>query len=161
MVDINIYEIIMQMVNFLLLLFILNKVIYGPLIKFMTDRQNSIDKHLEYAEQEKQKAEAILEEQKNILKEVKHESIKIKEEAEKIAKRESELIIKETNKKAEAILKENEQKLLFEAENAKKGLVSFLTEATATLVTKVVKESVDKKSIDKTVNANLEEIIEK
>ncbi len=156
MVEINIYEIIMQVINFLLLLYILKRFLYAPLQKFMDDRQAAISNDLGNAEKNRLEAEKLLEEQKHLLREAKQESLKIREEAEADARQERDEIIKETKEKAQSILKENQDQLASEMEKMKVSLVDYLAETTGALVEKVVAVNSNSESVEQDLAKEIE-----
>ncbi|MFC1478828.1 ATP synthase F0 subunit B, partial [Candidatus Margulisiibacteriota bacterium] len=61
MVDINIYEIVLQIINFLAVVFILKKFLYGPIMDFMNKRQNTIANELKQSKKDRTEAAEILE----------------------------------------------------------------------------------------------------
>ncbi len=88
-----------QVVNFLILLFVLKKFLYGPILKVLEKRKLTIEQSLKHAEEIEQKLVAISEEEEKRL-------IKASQEGEKIIKQASEssvAIIDESRKKAEAV----------------------------------------------------------
>ena len=55
--NIDIFTFSAQIINFLILLFILNKLVYKPIIKAMKDRNNKIQKNISDAESKFKEAE--------------------------------------------------------------------------------------------------------
>ena len=156
MVEINNYEIIMQIINFMLMLYILKRFLYIPLQKFMDDRQSAISDDLTSAENSKLETEKLLEEQKHLLREARQESIKIREAAEADARQERDEIMKDTKAKAQAILKENQEQLNSDLEKMKVTLVDYMVETTGNLVKKVVGTNSDSASIEKDIAKEIE-----
>lgn len=79
--NINVFTLVVQIINFLVLVFILNKLIYKPLIKLMKDRRNYIKSSIDNAENKLKEAEEIKEKYKKELDQI--ENYK-KEQIEKI-----------------------------------------------------------------------------
>ena len=57
--NIDIFTLTVQIVNFLVLIFILNKLLYKPLIKMMKDRREYIKSSIDNADNKLQEAERI------------------------------------------------------------------------------------------------------
>lgn len=89
--NINWFEIVAQMINFLILLFLLNKLFYKPVIKAMEERQERIFKEQNEAEEKMNDANELVatyedkmaeidKKEKNILENAKQEALEKKEE---------------------------------------------------------------------------------
>ena len=88
MISINLYEIAFQIINFLILLYLLNRFLTKPLSQFLTNRSESIKQNIEAAESSRTDAEKILKEQKELLKQAHQESQEIRKKAEESSKKE-------------------------------------------------------------------------
>lgn len=104
--NIDIFTLSVQIINFLVLIFILNKLLYKPLIKMMKERREYIKNSIANADNKLQEAERIRNEYEEELKEI--ENYK----KEKIEKIDEELFDYKTNKitkiKEELEVKKNE-----------------------------------------------------
>lgn len=104
--NIDIFTLSVQIINFLVLIFILNKLLYKPLIKMMKDRKEYIKNSIANADNKLQEAERIRNEYEEELKKI--ENYK----KEKIEKIDEELFDYKTNKivkiKEELEVKKNE-----------------------------------------------------
>jgi len=116
---INFKLLLSQVVNFFILLLILYKLVYKPLINLLDQRQKTIKESLEKADQIKQKEADLETREKEIVVKAKEEAYKIiqtaKEEGDKIraeahnkAKEESKILIDKTQ---ETLKKEKEMML--------------------------------------------------
>ncbi len=94
--SVDIFTVIIQIFNFLILIFILNKIIYKPLIKLMKDRKEYITSNINDAEEKLKEAESLKAEYQSKLEETKEyriEQIKnIDEENNKYKNEQLELI---------------------------------------------------------------------
>lgn len=116
---IDIKLLLAQAVNFFILLFVLWRFAYRPILKIMKERKREIEKGLEFtekAEEELQKTEAVREE---TLKKARAEALTIVSRAEDLGKRRKEEMVGEASKKAEAVL--DDAKRAIEEEKAKMG----------------------------------------
>lgn len=104
--NIDIFTLTVQIVNFLVLIFILNKLLYKPLIKMMKDRREYIKSSIDNADNKLQEAERIRNEYEEELKKI--ENYK----KEKIEKIDEELFDYKTNEitkiKEDLEIKKNE-----------------------------------------------------
>lgn len=144
-----------QIVNFLVLLFILKKLLYKPILKVLEERKQTIVQSLKNAEEiEKKLAKTAEEEEKRILKAAK-EGEKIIKEAQDMAV----LLIEEGKIKAETlaeqVLQDARNQALLEGEKIKKEmrehLSGFVMLALEKVTGKVINKEDQKKLIEDTV----------
>lgn len=97
---------LIQTVNFLLLLLILKRFLYKPLLQFISDRQKTVAKGVEDA----LLAEKTLKEAKDRAERTTNESMreaeKISAESRRLAEEKKEATLKEANKRAQEIAEE-------------------------------------------------------
>ncbi len=117
--SVDIFTIIIQIFNFLILIFILNKIIYRPLIKLMKDRKEYISSNINDAEEKLKEAESLKMEYQSKLEEIKEykiEQIKIIDtENNKYKNEQLELIKNE--------IEEEKRKFLNELEKEKNSIL--------------------------------------
>ena len=95
---------LIQGVNFGLLLLILWKVLYIPLVRIMGERQAAIEKGVKDAEKAEQKLSDIKEEEDSIVKKATLKGEKIVDKARVQAKTKEEEMLKEANAKSERVI---------------------------------------------------------
>ena len=103
MVSIN-YTLIAQIVNFIILLWILAKFAYKPLLKTMDDRRTKIVKDMDSAEQSRQQAEQLKETYANQLKEAKQQANAIVAQANTMAQQLHDEALAAAQKEREELL---------------------------------------------------------
>ncbi|BCD62533.1 F-type H+-transporting ATPase subunit b [Nitratiruptor sp. YY08-26] len=81
MLDINIGLVLLTAIVFLALVFLLNSMLYRPLLTFMTQREESIRRDLENANSNEEGSEKLLEEAKAIIADAKAQASSMKKEA--------------------------------------------------------------------------------
>jgi F-type H+-transporting ATPase subunit b len=124
-----------QIVNFLILLFVLQKLLYKPIVSMLDNRKKTIAEGLENA----QKAEVSLSEADEKAKEVTSKALarsdEIIEQAKKDASTEAQAIIDAANKKAEKIAiaakanaEAQEEKIVQKAKSQLSGLITIAVE---------------------------------
>ena len=97
-----------QVVNFLILLFILKKFLYKPILKVLETRKNRIALSLKQAEEIEKKLQATKEEADRIIARTLEEARKILDESNKTGAQ----ILEDTNKAAAEILKKTSDEAL-------------------------------------------------
>ncbi|MBU0971183.1 MAG: ATPase [Proteobacteria bacterium] len=117
-------SLVYQMINFLVLLFVLNLVLYKPIRNVLLERKAKVD-GLELGVE---RASADLESQKdsykNGLREARSKGLKEKEVFVEAASKEEKEIIDQINKKAQANLAQIKEQVASETEQARKVLES-------------------------------------
>lgn len=136
---------IAQIVNFAIVLFVLYKFAYGPLVKAMEDRTKKIEKGIKDAEVAKKKLEETEEREKEVLGKARKEAQAIIEAAEKTAAKNKEELLNEAKKKSEEILISAQNQL----EEEKKKMMSEVKSEIAQLVVAATSRVIDEKMDDK------------
>lgn len=141
---------LVQIVNFLLLVFILAKFAYKPIMQMMEERQQKIADSIDFAEQARLEAEQLKNAYQEQLSQARAEAQAIVEKAEKLAEENKEEIIKAARAESARILKNTQEEVARERALALaqiKGEVVALSMAAAT---KIIE-----KNLDQEANANL------
>ncbi|MGB5823835.1 MAG: hypothetical protein WBH44_07140 [Proteocatella sp.] len=99
--QINLFEIIAQIINFLILLLILSKVLYKPVLKAMRERQEKINEDLNKADKRMEEANEIISLHRNKLIEIRANENEIMEMAKKSAIEEKEKLVESYRIQAE------------------------------------------------------------
>ncbi|SMP52110.1 F0F1 ATP synthase subunit delta [Anoxynatronum buryatiense] len=99
--NINWFEIIAQMINFFILLFLLQKLFYKPVIKAMDDRQQRIRDNQTKSDEKMKKADELIETYHNNLAELEKEKDKQLEMAKQQAEEKKEELIAAYKEEAE------------------------------------------------------------
>lgn len=99
--NINWFEIIAQMINFFILLFLLHKLLYKPVINAMEQRQEKISKDKNEADAKMKDANALIEEYENKMAGIKEKEKKILENSKDQAQEEKEALIEKYKKEAQ------------------------------------------------------------
>jgi len=152
---IDIKLILAQMVNFTIVLLVLYKFAYKPILKILNDRTEKIDKGLKDAENAARKMEEMTAKEKEILGEAKKEAQKIITEAEKVGTKNKEEIIIESNKQAEKILVDAEKKIESEKTKmfteVKAEVADLIVAATGKIINEKLDTRKDKELIEKSI----------
>ena len=133
-----------QMVNFAIVLFVLYRFAYKPVLRTLNSRTNKIEKGLADADAAGKKLEEIVEKEKEVLATAKKEAQEIIKTAEEQAKANSVSIVLEARNQSEKLLvsaksqiEQEKNKMLTEVKGEIANLVVLATE-------KIIGEKLDK-----------------
>lgn len=143
MISIVLHEIVMQMVNFLILLYFVNKLIVKPLSAFIDKRAQSIKNDIDQAKENKQDAAALVEQQKEFLKEARSEAKIIRKKSEETVKIEREQLLSAAKKESAQLLVNAKKEIELAVAKAKKELVSEVGQLSVDLAESILKRKID------------------
>ena len=149
MVDLN-GTLIAQIVNFLILVGILTKFAYKPLMQALEDRQSKIAGDIDSAERERREAEQLKIGYQQQLAEARTQAQAIVEKAEKLAEEAKEEILKEARVESARILKAVQDEVARERALALAELKGEVVTLSMAVASKIIE-----KNIDTEANANL------
>lgn len=141
----NIKILLAQLVNFAVLVFVLWKFGYKPILKFLDERKNKIEQGILDAQKAEERLKEIAVREKKIFKKAKKETLAILEEANQTGERNKEKMITRAKEEIGQII--NEEKAKIQAEKAetlrdiKREVSGLVIEA----VEKIMEEKVDEK----------------
>ena len=148
-----------QIVNFLIILFILKKFLYKPIIDTLKKRENTIKEGLKQAEDSRAALDKALEEEKKILRKAQDQARKIIEDA----KTQSNLLavdIEENSKKqSEKILLEAKKQIAEETKEAEKRLTAKVNTMSIEILQKSLKEMFSEKDEKKLIDRAIKQIV--
>ncbi len=121
MIELNI-SLIIQLVNFLVLLAILNLVFYRPIRRIIKHRQDKMSDELTEIENFNEKAQLKLKDYEEALRKAREEGAEIRDSYKQDAVKEEQNIIAEANKKAAQDLDAARKEIVDQSEEAKKKL---------------------------------------
>jgi F-type H+-transporting ATPase subunit b len=152
---------IAQIINFLILLLILYKFLYKPILHLLESRKEKIERGLQDAIKLEEELAKTKEIRKQELEKTKKEALQIIEQAQKNAELLSQDLKEKTKKEAEKIILETKSRLAEE----KGGMMLEIKKETAALVVaaaeKVVGKIIDEKIQHKFIEDTLNEISKK
>jgi F-type H+-transporting ATPase subunit b len=132
-----------QAINFLILLFILRRYAYKPMLDFLAERTERIDKGLKDAEAAQVKLSEMEEKEKEVLMAARNEAKAIVVAAEESAKKRDSERLAETEAKTKKFLEDAQAKI----EEEKQRILSEAKQEIAVMVVsgveKILKEKVD------------------
>jgi len=157
LVNIN-WTIFWQVFNFIILLVLLIKYLYDPLLEILDKRAENIRGNLEEARQEKEEAEQLKKEYEQKLQDAREQAQDIIEEAERRGKKKRREIVKNAKNEAE-VVKQNKLK---EVERAKREAANELKEEVASIslqaAQKIINENLNKNKQEDLIDQFIENL---
>ena len=147
MISINFYEIALQCINFIILIWLLKKFLTQPLSTFLKNRAQKLKHNLEQSEANKSETARLLGEQKELLKKSHQEAQMIRQKAEASSQKEKEQSVVKAKEEAKKLIDAAKLDIENEVSRAKQSL----TEQVATLSIGV-SEKIIQKNIDPAAN---------
>ncbi len=121
MISLN-HTILVQMVNFIVLVLVLNHLLYKPLLRILDERREKIEGTLEEAERMMEEAERKLEEYNSRIRQARQQAQQIVADGKQKASDEHKRILVTVRKDAEARLEQLQKELEAQKESARQVL---------------------------------------
>lgn len=141
-----------QIINFLLLLLILRKFLYGPIVGMLDKRKKSIEEGLKNAEDARLAVEKAQEDYEQKISAAVKEADKILTEAKNQAKNEAEQIVSAANKNSTEMIEKTKKQIETEKtriiSEAKRDLADLVIRATE----KIIAKEPDKNSVKEVID---------
>lgn len=145
------------MINFFLLLFILKKVAYKPLLTMMEERRNRIKSDLEKAEADKLSALNLKAEYEKQMSEVRTEAQNILAKANKMANDTKEEILAQARAEQERLITSAREQIKREQQKAmadiRKDIAGLVMLATTQIIGKNMTDKIDNSVIENVLNS--------
>ena len=155
MISIN-YAFIIVILNFILLLIVLNKMLYKPIKKFLAEREQKIASDIDDASGNKVKSEKLVEQKHEELKQSAEYIRKMKQLAKRDADKQASEIVDNAHTQEKKILKDTEDQLAHERDKVMKEIEGDFSELVTELSAKFLSEKIDvendKKMISKIIS---------
>jgi F-type H+-transporting ATPase subunit b len=135
--------IIAQLVNFAIVLFVLKRFAYAPMLKLMNDRSDKIEKGILDAENAGAKLTEIVEKEKAVLVEARKQAQEIVSKAEVVAVKNKEEIVVEAKAQAEKILADSAKKIEQEKNQMLAEVKGQIAELVISATSKIVDMNID------------------
>lgn len=143
LVNIN-STLIWEIINFVLLLWLLKRVLYRPITEMIDKRKNKIKDELNEAARKKEEAEKLKETYELELKTAREKAQQIVEDAEELGKKRSEEIIINARQEASSIMERNMREIERAKEEALNELRKELVSISILVAGKFMQEKLEK-----------------
>ncbi len=144
--------------TFLILLFILKKVAWKPILTALDERENKIKESLEMAEKAKAEAQRLIEENKLNMAKAGEEAQKILAESRKYAEQLKQQMLEESKAQAARMLSDASQEIERKKQEAFGEIKAQVAEISINIAEKLLRKNLDKKAQDEIVSQYINEI---
>lgn len=140
------YLILAQLVNFFIVLGVLYKFAYGPVLQLLNDRTAKIEKSLDDAKKIEEKLVAQGEEYKQVIAEARREAALVIEKANKTNEEKREAMIVKAKEEIGVIINKEKEKMLAEKAEALKDIKKEVAELVSLSLEKLTGKKLDDKA---------------
>ena len=155
------WTLVFQAISFLILLFLMYKFVYKPILTLMDERSKEIEDNLNNAEKMRTEAEKIKSDYEAMLKEAYNEADKIKREIEDAAQKEKNLIIAKGHEEVEHLREKMQKEIELEVMKVRNELRKEVVNLSVEIAEKILEREVDKKTNKEFIVKYLEGLGEK
>lgn len=149
---------IIAIISFGILMLLISKYAFGPLMGVMEQRRKLVLDQLQSAEQDRKQADALLAEQKAALEQVRSEAKAIIEQARVTSGKQAEDIIRQAKEEAARIKEEALRDIETEKNLAVAALRSQVSAMAVMIASKIIEKQIDEKSQEQLVEHYLKEV---
>lgn len=147
-----------QMINFIIVLLVLYKFAYKPVLKMLNDRTGKIERGLHDAEEMRGKLEGAAQKEKEIIMEAKKEAQEIIRKAEMATENNKKTAILETKKESEKILDDARKQIENEKSRIMKEIKSEISELIIGAAGKIISEKISGEKDSELISRAMREI---
>lgn len=158
LLDINPGLIFWTITTFLILLFILKRIAWKPILQALAEREENIRASLEKAEQARREAELILQENSKRLAEAEEQARKIINEGREYSNKIRTEILEKANQEAKRMIDLAQQEIERKKEEALDELREVVSELSIQAAEKILEKSIDKEENKKIVEKLIQNI---
>lgn len=151
-------QLLTQIFNFVVMLLLLTKFLYKPILRVLSERRKKIQEGLEYAEKMNEELEKTDKKRQEVIEKAKEDGRKIIEESKKSGKLLEAEIIEKAHKEAGAILEKGRKELEMERGEMERQLRGNTVEIAQTWVETVLGDILTAKNQSEIINKKLKEL---
>lgn len=157
MLDINI-NLLWQLINFLIVLFVLNKFLFQPVGDVLRKRQDDIKSLYKKIEEERAEAERLKALHDERIKKIEIEIDELKRKEIKAAQAQREEILEEARKEAQKIIDKGLAKVEIETKKELDKLQDYLSDLSVRIASKILKEELSAEKHKKMINEFIQKV---
>ena len=158
MLDINPGLILWTILTFIILLFILSKVGWKPLVNALQAREQSIRDALQKAEEAKRESERLLAENTAAMARANEETSRILKEGRELAEQMKSEIVAKAREGAKALMEQAKEDIQREKETALLQLRNEVADLAVNVAEKIIDETLDEAKRKKLVDSTLQSL---
>ncbi len=158
LIDVNPGLIFWTVVTFVVLLFVLKKVAWKPILAALDQREAAIKESLEKAEKAREEAQKVLDQNQANIAQAEEESKKIIDQSRAYAEKLKDQMIRESKEQAKKIVDDASAEIERKQEAAFNELKNQVAEIAISAAEKILRESLNKESNKKIVDKYISDI---
>ncbi|OLN33939.1 F0F1 ATP synthase subunit B [Desulfosporosinus metallidurans] len=152
------YTVLATVLSFLLLVWLLSKKAWGPLMKMMEERRSNIESMLAQAENERQQAEQIKREYQEEMRKARQEAQEVIAKATKVSEARSAEILAESHVEAEKIKKSALVDIERERDRAISEVKAQVADLSVLVAEKIIRQKLDMKGQGQLIEQFIQEV---
>jgi len=149
MIEINIYDLIMQIVNFLVFLYILKRLFYQPVINFLDTRESKISQAMKDINYQESEAKHLIKEGQDNLNNARRLALEIINKSKDSARKVHEKMLDEANGHALRLVNQAKDEISSDMEKARKKLSEEVLYLSTILTEQILTKNITKEINDK------------
>ncbi len=157
-ISVNIWQILISLLNLVLLFLILKKFLFKPVKKMLAKRKEDLDAQYENAQKAEDEAEEHRQKWEEKLQTADDQANEIIEKATENAKRHGERIVEEAQDKAEGIIRVAKNEADLERRKAKEDVKREIVEVSGALAEKMLEREINTQDHHALIESFIEEI---
>ncbi|MFZ3578583.1 F0F1 ATP synthase subunit B [Virgibacillus sp. DJP39] len=154
----HIGDMLVQLFFFIVLLFLVKKYAWGPVMGMMQKREEYVANEIEAAEQNRAESERASKAAAEQLRQTKEEAQQIVEDAKNIGEKQEQKIIESARKEAERIKVSAQEEIKNEKEKAIQALQDKVASLSVLIASKVIEKELNAKDQEKLINDYIQEV---
>ena len=154
----NIGNALWTLVIFVLVVAVLGKFAWGPVLKLLQDREEFIHKSLVDAKRDREEAEARLKEYEDKLKAARGEAIALMDEARRDSERLREDLRQKARAEADTIVKNAERQIQLETDRALQQIRNEAVDLSVLIASKIVGRNLSKEDNERLIDETLRQV---
>lgn len=151
-------QLLTQIFNFVIMVVLLTKFLYKPILKALEERRKKIEEGLQYAEKMKVETEKNEKKREEIILEAKGEARKIMEEGKKSGRIVEAEIIEKAHKEAQEVIAKGRSELSLERIEMEKQLRGQTIDIATSMVESILRQILDKNYQKEIINKKIREL---
>ncbi len=157
MVDIS-FTMILQWINFAILLFLLTKLLYKPLMGYLDRRREEVESELKEADRTRKQAEVTLAEYEKKMAGAEQEGRQIKFQARNEGQEEREQIITQARADASRVMDKARQEIELQEKKARARLRRDTVDLSINIAEKLMEKELDREEQQKFIRQSIEDM---
>ena len=147
-ISVNLWQILISLANLLIMLLIIKKFLFKPVMKMMAARQEQVDKIYDDANEDRSAAAGMKQEYENRLATAREEADGLVRNAVTTAQRRGDAIVAEANSQASHIKQKAEEEIALEKKQMLMNVRSEISDMAVSIASKVVEREIQKEDHD-------------